>query len=63
LDWEPKTSTDAWNVIGAQQNVPTQVLHTKISLAALMSPATRLVASDAKAMNRAAALIDALKEF
>src|SRR5215470_15896696 len=54
----PESSKDALVVDGLQGlEAPTQVSRTKTSRAPLVSPGTRLVASDAKAMNRPFALM------
>src|SRR2546425_12081955 len=57
--WVPSLATDTRVVEGVQPaGTPTQVSRTKTSPAPLVSPATRLLASAAKATNRPSALMD-----
>src|SRR2546427_11209811 len=56
--WVPSLATDTRVVEGVQPaGTPTQVSRTKTSPAPLVSPATRLLASAAKATNRPSALM------
>src|SRR5882724_8723780 len=58
--WVPSLATETRTVEGVQPVAPRQVLRTKMSEAALVSPATRLLASDWKATKRPSALTAAL---
>ena len=56
----PAVSTETRTVLGVHPAAPAQVSRTKTSKTALVSPATRLMASDSKATKRPSALIEGL---
>src|SRR6266851_2765624 len=56
LAWVPSLATETRTVEGVQPVAPRQVSRIKMSMAGLVSPATRLFASDWKATKRPSAL-------